>query len=176
MATPKNTTTDLAAGVKLCGRCKTTKSVNEFYADRSRPDGLQRKCKSCSKEQQQATLAQHREYARRSRQRNPERHRGYKQRYVSSHPTRSREYALRTKFGLTLEAYEQLLLSQSRACAICGVSVDDYGRAFDVDHNHTTGAVRGLLCGPCNKGLGCLKDDPERVAAALSYLKGKSGD
>jgi hypothetical protein len=40
-----------------------------------------------------------------------------------------------------------------------------------VDHNHTTGKVRGLLCSSCNGALGLFKDNPEVVAAALLYLK-----
>lgn len=48
---------------------------------------------------------------------------------------------------------------------------DCQARPLVVDHDHTTGAVRGLLCSACNTGIGHLKDDPAVVAAALHYLK-----
>lgn len=41
---------------------------------------------------------------------------------------------------------------------------------LQVDHNHKTGEVRGMLCGPCNRAVGLLKDDPERMAALIHYL------
>lgn len=66
-----------------------------------------------------------------------------------------------------------MLAAQNGGCAICGAT-EPGGRTryFPVDHCHTTGIVRGLLCTKCNRGLGLFNDDPERVARAVMYLKG----
>lgn len=56
------------------------------------------------------------------------------------------------------------------ACEICGVSEEDYGRRLSLDHCHSSGKVRGLLCQPCNLGLGSFRDKPEVLLAAAAYL------
>ena len=61
------------------------------------------------------------------------------------------------------------LLAQHGVCAIC--QTDDWGRKGpQVDHDHATGRVRGVLCLNCNNGLGRFKDDPARLLAAVEYL------
>lgn len=80
--------------------------------------------------------------------------------------------ALRRKYGISLAEYEELAIKQGNACAICHVQATKEKR-LAVDHNHTTGEVRGLLCGPCNQALGLLADSPSRVSKALKYLTDK---
>lgn len=71
----------------------------------------------------------------------------------------------RHKYGLEPADYEALLTQQNGLCAICGAL-----ERLVVDHDHETGTVRGLLCAPCNKGIGHLRDDPNVLASALAYL------
>jgi hypothetical protein len=75
--------------------------------------------------------------------------------------------------------YDSMLVKQEGKCAICGTS-NPVGEgnttkrltfAFAVDHCHATGKVRGLLCNPCNRGIGFLKDDVDLLAKAIKYLK-----
>lgn len=74
--------------------------------------------------------------------------------------------------GLTPEAYQSLLEAQGRKCAICETEEPTAGkRSFSADHNHKTGAVRGLLCTRCNTMLGNALDDPTILRAAISYLE-----
>lgn len=77
------------------------------------------------------------------------------------------------QYGLTLEDYERMLDQQGGVCAICGTSDPRHGRSrrFCVDHDHSTGRVRALLCANCNKALGLLADDPDRVRSAERYLR-----
>jgi len=73
---------------------------------------------------------------------------------------------LRQRYGLDLAAYDALLRAQAFACAICHASPDT---PLHVDHDHDTGQVRGLLCGPCNRAIGALRTVPA-LAAAIAYL------
>ena len=74
------------------------------------------------------------------------------------------------RYGLRLEDYQELMRAQEGKCAICK-AYPSASRALAIDHCHTTGKVRGLLCGSCNMGLGKFSDDPERLKVAAEYLK-----
>ena len=78
---------------------------------------------------------------------------------------------LKKKYNLTLDDYNYLVVTQSDRCAIC--LTDDKGRHGNwcVDHNHQTGEVRGLLCDPCNTGLGKFEDDADNLTSASKYLE-----
>ena len=58
------------------------------------------------------------------------------------------------------------LIANQKGCDICAVSC-----SFSVDHNHKTGAVRGLLCGSCNRALGLFHDNPALLRKAATYLE-----
>jgi CRISPR/Cas system-associated protein Cas10 (large subunit of type III CRISPR-Cas system) len=95
------------------------------------------------------------------------------QRYRERHPDRRKitkqKVALRNNYGITLEYYNELLVKQNNKCAICGNEQD--GKALNVDHDHTTGKVRGLLCSTCNFAVGLLKDDPALCDTMAAYLR-----
>ena len=63
---------------------------------------------------------------------------------------------------------------QGGACAICGTDEPGSKESWHLDHNHKTGSLRAILCGPCNRGLGLFKDDADTLLAAALYLM--SGD
>lgn len=65
--------------------------------------------------------------------------------------------------------FDQMVDEQEGKCAVCGRAPLG-ARGLVVDHNHRTGEVRGLLCAPCNTGLGLLQDDPDLLVAAAAYL------
>lgn len=89
--------------------------------------------------------------------------------YVKS---RQRVRNLQSQYGITEEQYFQLLSIQNNSCAICKTNKPT-GRwkVFAVDHCHTTGQVRGLLCNECNRGIGLLKDSSDLLLAAVEYLE-----
>jgi hypothetical protein len=75
------------------------------------------------------------------------------------------------KLGLSDEQYAQMLRQQEGVCAVCGnPPIGRLKRRLNIDHCHSTGLVRGLLCDPCNQTLGLMKDDPRRLIAAAEYL------
>lgn len=78
----------------------------------------------------------------------------------------SLRYSL-NKFGITLDQFHSKFENQDFCCAICGEVMD----RPHIDHNHTTGKVRGLLCRLCNLGIGALGDTPERCLSAAKYIK-----
>lgn len=107
-----------------------------------------------------------------------------KRRKYCSHPCkkrafrkteRQRPYILKRKYGMTVAEYEAVLVAQGGVCAICRqpeMTRQGSGAVFSlaVDHDHATGHVRGLLCVPCNRGLGFLRDSRQLLQAADRYL------
>jgi hypothetical protein len=77
-------------------------------------------------------------------------------------------YLLR-KYKITIAEYERIGEAQGWRCGICGEGFG--GKRLCVDHDHSTGTVRGLLCNHCNLSLGHLRDSPERCRAAAEYLE-----
>lgn len=77
-----------------------------------------------------------------------------------------------SQYGLTFAEHEKLRWDQNGLCAICG-QPQRKGKTDDlvIDHDHGTGTVRGLLCQPCNLGLGNFEDDIERMEHAIAYVK-----
>jgi hypothetical protein len=69
------------------------------------------------------------------------------------------------RYGISIAQWREMT-AESDGCSICGSQV-----ALVIDHEHVTGRVRGLLCGPCNAGIGMLGDEPERLEAAAAYLR-----
>lgn len=76
---------------------------------------------------------------------------------------------VRTKYGISAEEYNSLLLAQGGGCAICQRPPDN--ERLCVDHDHETGRVRGLLCRRCNSGIGQLKDSVALLLRAANYVE-----
>lgn len=140
---------------KRCGKCKETKPLDSFYNLKTSSDGKGYRCKPCDKEAKRKWLKD-----------KPEHYRNYQ-----------RRNNLKTKYGITMEDYYDILEKQGGVCGICGAESNCYDTThhivdnFAVDHCHTTGKVRGLLCNQCNRGLGMLGDTSEALEKAYKYLK-----
>ena len=78
-----------------------------------------------------------------------------------------------SKYGITPIEYDRLYQIQQGRCAICKTHQTELGRMLSVDHNHTTGKVRGLLCDLCNSILGHAKDSVEVLETCIEYLREK---
>lgn len=82
---------------------------------------------------------------------------------------------VKRKYNLDAEEYLQMLLDQDNKCLICkqpetNKTAKGDIRPLSVDHCHTSGRVRGLLCNQCNAGLGNFKDNLESLRSAVEYL------
>lgn len=88
----------------------------------------------------------------------------------SNHPDYNRQQRLSKLFNISLEEYDAILKFQGGLCAICKFPPKTGGNRLSVDHNHKTGLVRGLLCWNCNRALGRLGDDTDRILAMAEYM------
>lgn len=99
-----------------------------------------------------------REYMARERAKDPEKYR------------KATKRANLKKYGLSLERFEAMKLSQGGLCAACGSPGSSRGELC-VDHNHSTGAVRGLLCDRCNVALGYALESPAILRGLADYIE-----
>lgn len=110
-------------------------------------------CDGCGREMNAANLTRHKPLC---------------QKYDGYTITRRKQNKrLTTTFGMSITEYETLVMSQDGRCAVCKDSTE---RKLFVDHDHTTGTVRGLLCTRCNTGLGMMRDNPHILYMAIVYL------
>lgn len=80
----------------------------------------------------------------------------------------SKEYHIKKSYGLSYEEYEEMFQIHENKCAICGTEPE---RKLHVDHCHSSGNIRGLLCAECNLGLGLFKDNKNFLQSAIQYLE-----
>jgi len=133
---------------KVCTKCDKKKKLTDFYAVCKGRGGEKKEsqCKKCK-----------RKYKKIWRQKNPEYH---------------RNYALIKNYGITLEDYKKILEVQNFKCDLCKRPRSKFKRNFDVDHNHKTGFIRGLICNYCNYRLmRFFKDDKQLMINLINYLK-----
>lgn len=132
---------------RTCFRCKETKPLTEYW--RSNVDYYQRECKACTKARKAGWW------------RTPEGKRC------------SANTKLKSRFGVTMEQYESMLEKVGGKCEICGAKPEEntMSHRIGIDHCHDTGAIRGLLCKPCNTGIAAFKDDEQILLNAIQYLR-----
>jgi hypothetical protein len=76
-----------------------------------------------------------------------------------------RNFLLKYRYGIEAVSVEWMILQQGGVCALCGG-----GKPEHVDHDHTTGAVRGVVCFNCNRGISKFFEDVELMKRAIEYL------
>lgn len=129
---------------KYCPTCNIVKLLSEFYNNKNTRDLKGNECKKCSNNSSRKNKIKNSDY--------------YK------------NYQLNRIYGLSLEEYNELFNKQEGKCAICETHQSELEKALVVDHNHVTGEIRGLLCSPCNLGIGNLKDSIDLLLKSISYL------
>ena len=130
--------------MKTCSKCKEEKANSNFHISSKEKDGLQKQCKSCQSKRKKEWYKENKEKALND---------NYKY-----------------KYGISLKEYNELNKIQNGCCAICGKSEQENKRKLAVDHCHTTGRVRKLLCANCNTALGLVKENKETLILMVSYL------
>ncbi len=132
---------------RTCWTCKQAKHLSLFGNHKTGILGKKGRCKQCDSDA-----------SSRYNKQNPEK------RYAHGRRSNLR------RFGLTPEAYAALFHAQGGACAMCGALKAGGRGAFPVDHCHSTGVVRGIICNNCNLLLGHANDDISLLQNAISYL------
>lgn len=166
--------------MKYCPRCKRDLPNIAFYPTKTYRS-VQSYCKLCKQSYRKENLANDRkskrEYAARAYAENPEKFRKTAMKHYHSHQKtirpkkraydklNGRKNHLKSQFGMTEKDYDNLFEKQKGKCAICKKSV-----RLGVDHCHKSKQVRGLLCHPCNAGLGLFYDSKSSLRRALVYL------
>ena len=75
------------------------------------------------------------------------------------------------QYGISINQFNELFSIQEGRCAICNIHQSESKRVLFIDHDHTTGQVRSLLCVNCNSIIGFAQDNPELLEKAIDYLK-----
>lgn len=159
-------------GMKFCPDCKETKPLMDFSLATKSWDGRGTYCRPC---RQVRAAKRSKEYRREWYQQNKDR---IREQY---NPKTQRARKLKSLYRISEVDYSQMNEKQNGACAICKnppkPGKDNRGKWQDtaflnVDHSHSTGKVRGLLCSRCNKLLGAVEDSVEILRNAVVYLEG----
>ena len=129
-----------------CTHCKIEQPESEYHKRKHKINGLDSWCKSCKK------VYRH----------------SYFTKNIEKEKRRARIKAWKLhNIQISFDRYRELLEIQQSKCNICGIQLD----VLHVDHDHTTGNIRGLLCVKCNQGLGQFNDSCALLTKAIQYLE-----
>lgn len=134
--------------MKVCTKCKQSKTHAEFHLDSSKLDGLYSSCKECHRKHK----SNHKKIDRKI------------------DPSKYKARKLKERYGISLEDYNNLLEKQEHKCIICEKHESEFGVSLAVDHCHKTGIVRGLLCFKCNTRVGHVETNPKEFSRIFQYL------
>lgn len=133
--------------MKTCSKCHKDKELECFTRHKALRDGHLNWCKSCKA--------------------------AYEKERRAKRPDESRGSKLLHRYGITIDQYDDLIKFQDGRCALCPATIYSPNKPvrLAVDHDNLTGAIRGLLCNKCNRGIGLLDHDIARLELAINYLK-----
>jgi hypothetical protein len=173
---------------KECSRCRSTLPLSDFNRHAMTADGYSWQCRPCRRET--TTRKPHPDARRKRRDREREREREvarqrlpgdefaekkrararawYQNNKARAIATR-RAYRWRHEYGVSPEQVELMRVAQNNRCGSC---FENFGTETpSVDHCHTSGEVRGLLCTKCNLGIGHFQDSPTRMRQGADYIE-----
>jgi hypothetical protein len=167
---------------KRCSDCKVAKSkcrqltkgrcpscYSKFWYSQNRARLLKRRREYYSENSEKWKVYQDRRKKQRAEYAASPGQRKMRSDYYKRTSKKARYDRLRNMYGLSAD-------KQKSVCAICEQKETRRGKrgtqhSLNVDHDHATGNIRGLLCSKCNTGLGLFRDDPDLLLTAISYLK-----
>jgi hypothetical protein len=175
-----------AEKIKECPKCGE-RDLGKFGNDKHAPDGLSYVCRKCMRQGRKEVaerkklgiVKENGKFCKKCGDRDPEHfHKGVEtlcKKCRKKNRQEKREFtrdAIKQKFNMTLEQYDEILNKQGNKCFICSIGIEGIKRgSLDLDHNHRTGKVRKFLCSPCNIAIGIVNDDISLLQNAVDYLE-----
>ncbi len=148
---------------RTCKICNYTKCLSSFYSE-GRDSRKGHRCKECILKRCKAVYSENKEAIKAQRKQ-----------YRDNNPEKMRDARYKADFNISLAEYNEMVAQQSNKCAICEQYETTFNRVgsvmkLAVDHNHTTGVVRGLLCKRCNITIGTVEEDTELLNKMVNYI------
>jgi len=152
--------------MKQCTKCKEIKDLSYFGKDRYKKDNKKSICKKCykvyDKKRYDSDIVGQRERVKKYRESLTQ-----EQKYLTNRNTK-----LKRAYGLSHEQVEEMKRLQDYRCYTCGrLEIEAGSKGLVVDHNHTTGKIRKLLCSSCNTALGLLDENPKIFSSFIKYIE-----
>lgn len=161
--------------MKNCTKCKDNFPIGNFYKDNRRKDKLTLWCKSCcdkkvsewkNKNKEQDKI-NHQKWYQENKEKVLINTKNWRLNNLERYKKNKKRYSLKKKYSISIEEYEKMLIAHNNKCAICKKQSKNI---LNVDHNHKTNEIRGLLCTSCNTALGGFKDSIELLQEAINYI------
>lgn len=130
--------------MKTCNKCNEIKDLHKFCKKKNTKDGHENRCKLCSQANMNIWRSKNKDKVQTTNLK---------------------------RYGITSQDYQEMFDAQLGSCAICKRIKTKETKTLCVDHCHTTGKVRGLLCHDCNTGIGKLQDSETILTEAILYLR-----
>lgn len=151
---------------KQCIKCKEIKSTNQYFKNNGFNDGYMSRCKQCARQYYKI---------------NKDKININAKEYYKNNPNQFRNTQLKSRYNITLEQYNALLIKQKSCCAICGKHELELNKALHVDHDHKCchsikscgKCIRALLCQQCNLMIGNSNDNSEVLRKGADYVENK---
>jgi len=144
--------------LKTCTKCKKAKSLDLFHNNKNNKDGKMYICITCR-----------RNYKKEYYKKTADHQRKRSREYHNDHPNHNKEYILKSKYGISINDKIEMLKNQNNKCFGCNKSLVE--TSSNIDHDHKTGKIRGLLCNNCNLTLGLVYDNISILQNLIRYLK-----
>jgi len=172
---------------KICTKCGIEKPLSEFYGNKRAKDGLYSICKVCH-----MNRPYYKEYYKdpKKRKNHLEANKRSRRKKIAkgicrdctnlalpnktvckNHLDQKTDFQYRKTYGISLKQYNEILEKQGGVCAICGCNGNGFQRRFHLDHNHSNGKIRAILCHRCNLTLGNAKDNVPLLKKVIDYLE-----
>ena len=163
--------------MKKCNTCTKVLSKEKFHKKAQNKDGYSNTCRRCTSEKGKIWRENDPNFSEKHKLRGSKWYSENKEdkllknkEWRENNISKYREINLKSRFGINLDDYNNILISQNNCCAICKKHMNEFSYNLVVDHCHKSGKIRGLLCKKCNLGIGHLNDDIDILNNSILYL------
>jgi len=157
---------------KMCILCKEVKPLEEFHNHKGRQDNKTSSCKVCAiqkaKKWKDQKILEDPDYFKLKTDEEREHKKEIHEKWLEANPKYNRTWRLLRAYNINEEEYNRMFEHQEGCCAMCGKHQKYERRALSVDHDHSTGKIRGLLCIACNFAVGHVEKNLDLV---IDYLE-----